>query len=129
MTSGQGPDGHDLGVGHQLASQASGQVAVDLGVVLGVALAAVATDEAALVPDQGGSPAVGDVTDGHPPRLMYPIGEVATVSATAQRADVNDRHLQPVWLVDEHLNHPHPPQVQPDGHSVSSHGAPPPRLW
>ena len=93
MAANHGSDGHDLGIGDELASQPPGQAAFELAVIFEVACVAVGAAEPAPDPHQRHTtPADGQIPDLAPPPVMHRTALETTEQTTRPRP--SRRHLK-----------------------------------
>ena len=122
MAANHGSDGHDLGVGDELASQTTSQSALELLMVLEVAPIAVGTHEPAPDPHQRHTPPRHrQVPDLALPLVMDRSSLEPTERTTLPRPGRRDLDLEPGWRVNQNREYADETQVQPHPHSVNSH--------
>jgi hypothetical protein len=129
VATGDGSDRHHPRVGDDRPRQAAGEAALELGVLLQVALAAVVADETPPPPHQDHRPARhGQVPHPAPTEVMHPPAGEAAEETARQRTGRGHRDHQLVDRVDCHRQEVDQPQVQPDLHRVGTQRGLEPRL-
>ena len=122
MAANHGSDGHDLGVGDELASQPPGQAAFELAVIFEVACVAVGAAEPPSDPHQRHTASAHrQIPDLAPTPVVHRSGLEPAERTARPRPSRRHLNLEPGRRVNQNREYANETQVQPHPHSVNSH--------